>query len=111
MRFTQTLVNTGQHYDESLADVFFRQLDLAEPGYCLGVGSGSHATQTANVLERLEPILVQEKPDLVVVFGDVNSTVSLPPSVRPNSASQWRTWSVCGAIITEMPEELNRVVH
>jgi len=73
VHISQTLVHTGQHYDAGLSDVFFEQLGLPEPDYHLGVGSGSHAAQTARVLERLEPVLLQEHPDLVVVVGDVNS--------------------------------------
>ena len=63
-------------YDAGLSEVFCRQLGLPKPGYHLGVGPGSHAAQTAHVLERLEPVLLQERPDLVVVVGDVNSTVA-----------------------------------
>ena len=59
VHFEQTLVHTGQHYDAGLSDVFFRQLGLPEPDHHLGVGSGSHAAQTAQVLERLEPVLLK----------------------------------------------------
>jgi UDP-N-acetylglucosamine 2-epimerase (non-hydrolysing) len=72
----QVLVHTGQHYDERLSDVFFRQLGLPEPDVNLGVGSGSHAEQTAAVMVGLERLFLEDRPDLVVVYGDVNSTVA-----------------------------------
>lgn len=73
LRFEQTLVHTGQHYDERLSGVFFDQLGLPEPDEWLGVGSGSQAQQTARLLEALEPVVLDHRPDLVVVPGDVNS--------------------------------------
>src|SRR5207247_7081466 len=68
------LIHTGQHYDPSMSAAFFDDLGLPEPDEHLEVGSGSHAEQTARVMERLEPVLVERRPDLVVVVGDVNST-------------------------------------
>src|SRR5689334_2330128 len=72
----QRLVHTGQHYDEKMSDVFFRQLGLPEPDVNLGVGSGTHAAQTAAVMVGLENLFLEERPDVVVVYGDVNSTVA-----------------------------------
>ena len=72
----QTLVHTGQHYDRNLSDVFFSQLSMPEPDVNLEVGSGSHAMQTAEVMRRFEPVVLERKPDLVLVYGDVNSTVA-----------------------------------
>src|SRR5579859_7676633 len=72
----QTLVHTGQHYDAAMSDVFFRQLEMPEPDFNLGVGSGSHAQQTAAVIKGFEPVVVEARPDLVLVYGDVNSTVA-----------------------------------
>ena len=74
--FTAVLVHTGQHYDEGLSGHFFRDLELPAPDYYLGVGSGSHAQQTAEVMKRFEPIVITEKPDAVIVVGDVNSTLA-----------------------------------
>src|SRR5262249_22180581 len=70
------LVHTGQHYDGKLSDIFFRQMGIPEPNLNLHVGSGSHACQTAEILKGIECFLVEEKPDLVLVVGDVNSTVA-----------------------------------
>src|SRR5438445_3807225 len=72
----QTLVHTGQHYDANMSDVFFRQLGMPDPDVNLEVGSGSHAVQTAEVMVRLERVLRERKPDWVIVYGDVNSTMA-----------------------------------
>lgn len=110
VRFEQVLVHTGQHYDATMSDVFFRDLALPAPDYSLGVGSGSHARQTAAVLKRLEPVLVDTAPDLVVTVGDVNSTLAaalcavklrIPVAhVEAGLRSGDRT----------MPEEINRLL-
>src|SRR5256884_9749387 len=70
------LVHTGQHYDEGMSDVFFRDLGIPVPDIHLGVGSGSHADQTARVMIEFEKVCVEQKPDMVVVVGDVNSTLA-----------------------------------
>ena len=70
------LVHTGQHYDAAMAGRFFEDLDIPPPDVSLGVGSGSHAIQTAEIMKRLEPVLERERPDLVLVVGDVNSTMA-----------------------------------
>src|SRR6202030_3023378 len=106
----QTLVHTGQHYDANMSDVFFQQLGIPAPDANLRVGSGSHAWQTAQIMTHLEPILLERKPDLVLVYGDVNSTVAaalvcskllIPVGhVEAGLRSRDRT----------MPEEINRLV-
>src|SRR5881275_3137427 len=68
-----TLVHTGQHYDDAMSRIFLEELGVGAPDYMLGVGSGSHAQQTARVLERLEPVLMEVEPDVALVPGDVNS--------------------------------------
>src|SRR5688572_7574101 len=73
---TWQLVHTGQHYDVRMSQVFFEELRIPKPDISLDVGSGSHASQTARVMERFEPVCVDYKPDWVVVVGDVNSTVA-----------------------------------
>jgi UDP-N-acetylglucosamine 2-epimerase (non-hydrolysing) len=70
----QTLIHTGQHCDSAMSDVFFHQLAMPQPDLNLEVGSGSHARQTAQIMTRLESVVVERKPDWVVVYGDVNST-------------------------------------
>ena len=88
----QTLVHTGQHYDKNLSDVFFSQLSMPQPDVNLEVGSGSHALQTAEVMNRFEPVVLDRNPDVVLVYGDVNSTVaaSLVAS-KPHRTPQWLT--------------------
>ena len=108
--FAQTLVHTGQHYDAGLSDVFFAQLGLPQPDYHLGVGSGSHAAQTAHVLERLEPVLLQERPDLVVVVGDVNSTVAAALCAAKLGIPVAHVEAGLRSGDRRMPEELNRLL-
>jgi UDP-GlcNAc3NAcA epimerase len=75
-KFDLRLINTGQHYDENMADIFFRQLKMKQPDIDLMVGSGTHAEQTGKIMTVIEKVFMQNKPDLVMVFGDVNSTVA-----------------------------------
>ena len=75
-RFDSLLVHTGQHYDESMSDSFFDDLDIPRPDINLGVGSSSHAVQTARIMMAIEPVLEDYKPDWLVVVGDVNSTMA-----------------------------------
>src|SRR3974390_3256019 len=70
------LVQTGQHYDEAMSDRFFADLNIPKPDVHLGVGSGSHAGQTAEIMKRFEDVLLRERPDLLIVVGDVNSTLA-----------------------------------
>src|SRR5919106_1550787 len=72
----QVVVHTGQHYDEALSGSFFDDLGIREPDVNLEVGSSSHAAQTARIMERIEPVLIQQAPDWIVVYGDVNSTAA-----------------------------------
>src|ERR1700749_4647149 len=74
---TQILVHTGQHYDAKMSDVFFQDLGMPAPDVHLGAGGGSHAQQTAKGMVETEPVLAREKPDVVVVAGDVNSTIAV----------------------------------
>ena len=108
VRFLQTLVHTGQHYDAGLSDVFFAQLGLPQPDYHLGVGSGSHAAQTAHVLERLEPVLLHECPDLVIVVGDVNSTLAAALCASKLAVPLAHVEAGLRSGDRSMPEELNR---
>src|SRR5690349_11589 len=70
------LVHTGQHYDAAMSDTFFAELGIPEPDYHLGVGTATHAVQTAHIMEAFEPVLLEVLPDWVVVVGDVNSTMA-----------------------------------
>lgn len=104
------LVHTGQHYDSRLSDVFFRDLDLPEPDVHLGVGSGTHAVQTARVMEGMESVLREEVPDLVLVVGDVNSTVAATLTAVKLGVPVAHVEAGLRSFDREMPEEVNRLV-
>src|SRR5579871_1269316 len=106
----QVLVHTGQHYGERMSDVFFADLDLPPPDHQLGVGSGTHAQQTARVMLALEPVILRERPDWVVVVGDVNSTAAAALTAAKLGVRVAHVEAGLRSFDRTMPEELNRVV-
>ena len=106
----QTLVHTGQHYDASMSDVFFRQLEMPEPDRNLEVGSGTHGQQTAAVMQAFEPIVLDLRPDLVLVYGDVNSTLAAALVCSKLSVPVGHVESGLRSRDRSMPEEINRVL-
>ena len=106
----QTLVHTGQHYDRDMSDVFFTQLEIPEPDVNLGVGSGSHASQTAEIMCRIEPVLLERKPDMVLVYGDVNSTVAAALVCSKLLIRVGHVEAGLRSFDRTMPEEINRIV-
>lgn len=107
---TQRLVHTGQHYDDNMSDIFFRQLGLPEPDVNLGVGSGTHATQTAETMVQLEELFVADRPDLVLVYGDVNSTVAAALVCAKLHIRIGHVEAGLRSGDRSMPEEVNRLV-
>jgi UDP-N-acetylglucosamine 2-epimerase (non-hydrolysing) len=108
--FSSLLVHTGQHYDSMMSDAMFRDLELPEPDIHLGVGSGSHATQTAAVMLAFEPIVVKEKPDWVLVVGDVNSTLASALVCAKLGVKVAHVEAGLRSRDRTMPEEINRLL-
>ena len=108
--FEHVLVHTGQHYDHELSSIFLEEFGLGEPDHLLRVGSGSHAAQTARVMERLEPVLLEERPDLVLVPGDVNSTLAAAVTAAKLDIPVGHVEAGLRSFDRTMPEELNRIV-
>jgi len=109
-RARQTLVHTGQHYDRNMSDVFFTQLAIPEPDWNLGVGSGSHARQTADIMAAFEPVVLEAKPDIVLVYGDVNSTVAAALVCSKLLVPIGHVEAGLRSFDRTMPEEINRIV-
>jgi UDP-N-acetylglucosamine 2-epimerase (non-hydrolysing) len=108
--FEYVLVHTGQHYDEGMSDVFFRDLGIPAPHHHLNVGSGSHATQTAAIMTSFEPVLEQERPACVLVFGDVNSTLACSIVAKKLCYPVAHVEAGLRSGDRTMPEEINRIV-
>jgi len=108
--FQPALVHTGQHYDAMMSDAFFRDLDIPEPNLYLGVGSGTHAAQTAAIMQAFEPVIVKERPDWVIVVGDVNSTIACALVCAKLGVKVAHVEAGLRSRDRTMPEEINRVL-
>src|SRR3954453_10145943 len=104
------LVHTGQHYDDAMSKVFFEDLEMPEPDHYLGVGSGLPGEQTARVIEGIERLVVDERPDLVIVPGDVNSTLAAAIAAAKHDVPVAHIEAGLRSFDRTMPEELNRVL-
>src|SRR5271166_2552126 len=107
---TQTLVHTGQHYDRNMSDVFFEQLEIPAPDLNLGVGSGTHAQQTAEIMSRFEPVVLEKRPDVVLVYGDVNSTMAATVVCSKLLVPVGHVEAGLRSFDRTMPEEINRLI-
>ena len=109
-RLNPLIVHTGQHYDYEMSQAFFEDLELKRPDYFLGVGPGSHAVQTARIMMAFEEVLIKEAPDLVVVVGDVNSTVACALVAKKMGIKVAHVEAGLRSRDLTMPEEINRIV-
>jgi UDP-N-acetylglucosamine 2-epimerase (non-hydrolysing) len=107
---THVLVHSGQHYDRMMSEIFFEELGVPAPEHSLGVGSGTHSEQTARVMERLEPVLLDEDPDIVIVSGDVNSTLGAALVAAKAHVPLAHVEAGLRSYDRTMPEEVNRIV-
>jgi UDP-N-acetylglucosamine 2-epimerase (non-hydrolysing) len=103
------LVHTGQHYNENMSETFFKSLGIKRPDYNLGVGSGSHAVQTASIMVKFEKVCLKEQPDVVVVVGDVNSTIAAGLVTKKLHISLAHIEAGLRSRDLLMPEEINRM--
>jgi UDP-N-acetylglucosamine 2-epimerase (non-hydrolysing) len=106
----QVVVHTGQHYDDGLSSGFFRDLGIAPPDVNLAVGSDTHAAQTARIMERIEPVLLETRPDWLVVYGDVNSTMAAAVVASKLGIRVAHVEAGLRSFDRTMPEEINRIV-
>ena len=106
----QLLVHTGQHYDANMSDIFFKQLGIPQPDINLDVGSGTHAAQTAEVMVKFEQVIVNDRPDAVLVYGDVNSTVAAALVCAKLLVPVAHVEAGLRSFDRTMPEEINRIL-
>jgi len=104
------ICHTGQHYDEKMSKIFFEELEMPKPDYYLGVGSGSHAEQTARIMIEFEKVLIKEKPELIIVVGDVNSTIACSLTAVKMGIRVAHVEAGLRSFDRQMPEEINRIL-
>lgn len=107
---THIICHTGQHYDANMSEIFFNQLELPAPDYYLGIGGGSHAVQTGKIMIKFEEVLLKENPDLIIVLGDVNSTIACSLTAKKLHIEVAHVEAGLRSFDRYMPEEINRIL-
>ena len=108
--FDEVIVHTGQHFDKNMSDIFFEELKIKKPKYNLGISGGSHGSMTAKMLESIEQVLVDEKPDMVLLYGDTNSTLAGALAAVKLNIPVAHVEAGCRMGTLSNPEEVNRIV-